>query len=225
MSESILGLVPARGGSKGVHRKNVREVNGRPLLAYSVDAGQRAEAVDRVVVSSDDPEIRSAAADCGADVIERPAELATDEAPTEPVIVHAVETLRAAGESYDLVVLLQPTSPLRTATHVDEALEHYRECEADTLVSVTAEHPKRWRRTDHGAERVGDDARTRRQDMEPEYVENGAIYVVPAARFLDDSRLSLGHTVLYEMDEAASIDVDTEADLRVAACLLEVTDR
>lgn len=223
MSERVLGLIPARGGSKGVHRKNVREVAGDPLVAYSIAAGRGADGVDRVVVSSDDAEIREVARDHGADVpFGRPADLATDEAPTAPVVVHALEWFeREESVTYDTVVLLQPTSPLRTAIHVDEALERYRETGADSLLSVYRDHAFRWRRGEDGAERVNDAGRKRRQDMESEFVENGAIYIVDAARFRDETDFSLGRTVLYEMDETASVDIDTLADLELAACLLE----
>lgn len=226
MSARVLGLVPARGGSKGIPRKNVREVGGKPLIAYSIKAGLNATAVDSVVVSSDDSEIISVSRTHGATVpFQRPDELATDDAATAPVVVHAIETLEKRGEEYDLVVLLQPTSPLRTANHVDEAVEQYQSSNADSLLSVHQDHTYRWRRTEDGAERIDEvSGRKRRQDMDPEYVENGAIYVAPTDQFLEEQRFSLGQTALYEMTESASVDVDTPDDLRLAECLLEVSD-
>jgi len=211
-----LALVPARSGSKGVERKNVRDCAGEPLLAYSVRAGLDAAGVDRTVVSTDDEEIQADAS------FLRPAEYATDEAPTEPVVRHALEYLREeAGEDYDEVVLLQPTSPLRGAEHVDAALDRYHESDADSLVSVTTDHSYRWKRTDEGAVRTnytGD--RIRRQDKDPEYVENGAIYVVDAAAFLETDDLQSGRTVLYVMDETPAVDVDTPFDLWLADRIL-----
>lgn len=220
MSTHTLGLIPARGGSKGVPRKNVRELGGKPLIAHSIEAGLGSTVIDDVVVSSDDPEIISVSESHGAAVpFERPDSLATDEAATAPVVAHAIETLETA---YDLVVLLQPTSPLRTAKHIDEAVDRYLSSGADSLLSVYRDHAYRWQDTEHGAERIDPvDGRQRRQDMDPEYVENGAIYVVPAERFLEELNFSFGRTVLYEMSEIASVDIDTPDDLRLASCLLD----
>lgn len=220
-----LALVPARGGSKGVERKNIRECADEPLLAYSVRAGLEAASVDRTVVSTDDEEIRDIAREVGADApFLRPAEYATDEAPMEPVVRHALEYLRdEAGEAYDEMVLLQPTTPLRDAAHVDVALEQYRDTDADSLVSVVPDHSYRWRRTDEGAVRVnyqGD--RRRRQAKDPEYVENGAIYVVDAAEFLETDDLHAGRTTLFVMDETPDVDIDTPFDLWLADRILEV---
>lgn len=218
-----LALVPARGGSKGVERKNIRDCAGEPLLAYSVRAGRNATGVDRTVVSTDDEEIQSVARDVGADApFLRPAEYATDEASTEPVVRHALEYLHdEAGEAYDKVVLLQPTTPLRTADHVDAALDRYHETGADSLVSVTTDHSYRWERTDEGAVRTNyTDERIRRQDKDPQYVENGAIYVVDAEDFLATGDLHAGRTVLYVMDQTPNVDVDEPFDLWLADRIL-----
>jgi len=220
---NVLGLLPARGGSKGIPRKNVREVDGQPLLHYSVKAGREAEVVDRTVVSTEDEEIRQVARECGADVpFRRPTELATDDAPTEPVIEHALRYFKDAGTSYDTVVLLQPTSPLRTAAHVDEAFAQYRASDADSLVSVYADESYRWERGSDGASRKNyPEGRTRRQDKPPEFVENGAIYAADANSFLDTGDLQVGRTALFVMDRLTSVDVDEPEELKLAACLLE----
>jgi len=134
---NILGLIPARGGSKGVPRKNIRELAGIPLIAHSIQAARDATAIDSVVVSTDDEEIAEVADSHGARVpFMRPSELAMDKAPTAPVITHALETLHDAGEEHDAFVLLQPTSPLRTVTHIDEAYSLYEESDADPVISV-----------------------------------------------------------------------------------------
>ncbi len=213
-------MIPARGGSKGIPRKNVRELGGKPLVAHSIEAGLDSAMIESVVVSSDDPEIISVSKTHGADVpFQRPDSLATDDAATAPVVAHAIETLET---TYNLVVLLQPTSPLRTAKHIDGAVDQYLSSDADTLVSVYQDHAYRWQRTKNGAERIDPvTGRKRRQEMDPEYVENGAIYIVPTGRFLEELSFSFGRTALYEMTEVASVDIDTPDDLRLANCLLD----
>jgi len=216
MSGKYLGLIPARGGSKGVPRKNVRELDGRPLITYTIDAALSAERLDRVLVSTDDEEIRSVSREAGAETpFLRPAKLATDEAPTEPVIHHALDFLsESEGYSPDAVVLLQPTSPLRDDEAIDGALERFDGSGATSLVAVTEDHSNRWRHTDEGAKQLNYTGEvTRRQDKEPEYVENGAIYVTDREAFLKTGRIRVGETALFVMNDRDSIDIDTEFDL------------
>lgn len=218
----VLGLIPCRGGSKGIRRKNVQPVAGKPLLAHTVGASLAAGNVDRTLVSTDDREIREAARGAGADApFLRPAELATDEAPIEPVVAHALTYLREEeSDRYDTVALLQATSPLRTATHVDEALDRYREEGADSLVAVYESDSYRWRRTPRGAEIVNYETRKRRQDKDPEYVESGAIYLVDADRFLDSEELQAGRTALYVIDRVSALDIDEPFELWLADRIL-----
>lgn len=222
MTQRYLGLIPARGGSKGVPHKNVREVAGRPLIAYSIDAALDAR-IDRTIVSTDDEEIREVALSHGADApFLRPEEMATDDAPTEPVIDHAVEYLRdEEDERYDVIVLLQPTTPLRDAADVDAAIERYETTDATSLVAVTEDHSNRWRVTEEGAEKINYDENRRRQEIEPELVENGALYMVDTETFLETGELRAGHTALYVMDEQSSVDIDTPFDLWLAERILE----
>jgi CMP-N-acetylneuraminic acid synthetase len=215
---SVLGLVPCRGGSKGIPRKNVREVAGEPLLAHTVRASRDAERVDRTVVSTDDAEIKEAALEAGAEVpFDRPAELATDEALIEPVIEHAVEWLREhEGETYDTIALLQATAPLRTAEHVDEAVATYEAEDADSLVAVSEGDSYRWRETPDGAEIVNYDSRKRRQEKEPEYVESGALYLVDTELFLETGDLQAGTTALSVLDRVSALDIDEPFELWMA---------
>lgn len=215
---SVLGLVPCRGGSKGIPRKNVREVAGEPLLAHTVRASRDAERVDRTVVSTDDAEIKEAALEAGAEVpFDRPAELATDEALIEPVIEHAVEWLREhEGETYDTIALLQATAPLRTAEHVDEAVATYEAEDADSLVAVSEGDSYRWRETPDGAEIVNYDSRKRRQEKEPEYVESGALYLVDTELFLETGDLQAGKTALSVLDRVSALDIDEPFELWMA---------
>jgi len=215
---SVLGLVPCRGGSKGIPRKNVREVADEPLLAHTVRASRDAERVDRTVVSTDDAEIKEAALEAGAEVpFDRPAELATDEALIEPVIEHAVEWLREhEGETYDTIALLQATAPLRTAEHVDEAVATYEAEDADSLVAVSEGDSYRWRETPDGAEIVNYDSRKRRQEKEPEYVESGALYLVDTELFLETGDLQAGTTALSVLDRVSALDIDEPFELWMA---------
>lgn len=223
MTESaVLGLIPARGGSKGVPRKNIRELAGIPLITHSIQAARDATAIDSVVVSTDDGEIAEVAESHGARVpFMRPSELATDEAPTAPVITHALETLHDAGEAYDSFVLLQPTSPLRTATHIDEAYSLYNDSESDSVISVYPTYDTRWKRTPEGAKKLNyTDADKRRQDRDPEYVINGAIYVTDVKQFFQTEETITGTTKMYEMTERESVDIDTPFDLWLAEQIL-----
>ena len=223
MTESaVLGLIPARGGSKGVPRKNIRELAGIPLITHSIQAARDATAIDSVVVSTDDEEIAEVAESHGARVpFMRPPELATDEAPTAPVITHALETLHDAGEAYDAFVLLQPTSPLRTATDIDEAYSLYNDSESDSVISVYPTYDTRWKRTPGGAKKLNyTDADKRRQDRDPEYVINGAIYVTDVKQFFQTEKTITGTTKMYEMTERESVDIDTPFDLWLAEQIL-----
>jgi CMP-N-acetylneuraminic acid synthetase len=219
---SVLGLIPCRGGSKGIPRKNVKPVGGKPLLAHTVEAGHEADRIDRTVVSTDDPEIKEAALEAGADVpFDRPADLATDEAPMEPVVEHAVEWLHEhEGETYDTVALLQATSPLRMPDHVDEAVEQYESADANSLVAVSEGDSYRWRETDEGAEIVNYDHRQRRQDKEPEYVESGALYLVDTDLFLETGDLQAGRTTLFVLDQVSALDIDDPFELWLADRIL-----
>lgn len=221
-NKNTLGLIPARGGSKGIRNKNIRDLNGQPLIAYSIQAGQQSNAIDSVVVSTDDDEIAEVAERYGARVpFMRPDELATDEAPTAPVVTHAIETLRAENESYDSIVLLQPTSPLRTAEHIDEAYTLFQNDHVDSVISAYKTYSTRWQQTPDGAEKLNyNNASPRRQDRDPEYIVNGAIYIADVSLYLETEDLKAGHTAIYTMDELDSIDIDTPVDLWLAEQIL-----
>ncbi|MHB9143936.1 MAG: acylneuraminate cytidylyltransferase family protein [Symbiobacteriia bacterium] len=221
----ILGIVPARAGSKGVPGKNIRPIAGRPLISYSIEAGVKSHLITRMIVSTDSEEIGAVSAQFGAEVpFLRPAALATDDAPTYDVIRHALEHLQADGYKPDLVVILQPTSPLRLTQHIDEALDHLEESNADSLTSVCmAEHSPYWMRTisesGHLQPFVDRSNYSRRQALPPVYRLNGAIYVT-SPRVIEKGAL-LGERVLpYVMDPEHSVDIDSELDLAFAELLI-----
>jgi CMP-N,N'-diacetyllegionaminic acid synthase len=210
----VLGLIPARGGSKGILRKNLAPVAGKSLLAWTVEAAHGAEKLTRVVVSTDDDDIAAAAE---ADVLRRPAELAADDTPMLDVIRHAIGALDP-----DLVVVLQPTSPLRRSEHVDGAVLLLLETEADCVVSV-CEVPHRYapealmdlvdgRLVARGSARS-------RQEKEAVYARNGpAVLALRADRLGGD--LYNGDCRAYVMDQRSSLDIDTPFDLELADLLL-----
>jgi len=210
----VLGLIPARGGSKGIPRKNLAPVAGKSLLAWTLEAAHGAEKLTQVVVSTDDDEIAAAAE---ADVLRRPGELATDDTPMLDVIRHAIEELHP-----DVVVVLQPTSPLRRSEHVDGAVLVLLETGADAVVSVVEvpHHYTPEALMDLVDGRLVARGTTRsRQEKEPVYARNGpAVLALRADRVGRD--LYEGDCRAYVMDQRSSLDVDTPFDLELADLLL-----
>jgi CMP-N,N'-diacetyllegionaminic acid synthase len=219
----VLGLIPARGGSKGIPRKNLVPLGGKPMLRWTVDAALAAETLGRVVVSTDDDEIAAAAAGC--EVLRRPAELAADETPMLDVILHAVAELGPV----DAVCVLQPTSPLRRAEHVDDAVRLFESAGVDAVVSVVpvphAYLPGSLMRIE-GARLVALDpaAPTRRQDKPVFFARNGPSVLVVRAEGLAERGLYGGDVRPYEMTAEDSVDVDGPLDLVVAGALLAHSD-
>lgn len=217
----VLAVVPARGGSKGVPGKNLREVGGMSLLRRTLDVAQASRHIDRIAVSSDDDGILGHASSVnGILTIKRPAELAEDGTAMAPVVDHVLSMHPA-----DIVVLLQPTSPLRESTDIDGALERFVSSGADSLVSVcpTETSPYWTYRLDEG-DRMHpllpkQDVATR-QELPKTYRVNGAVYVVDAAWFRTNHVFVGDNTVAYVMAPERSLDVDTEIDLVVAEALL-----
>jgi CMP-N,N'-diacetyllegionaminic acid synthase len=223
----MIAIIPARGGSKGVPRKNIRPLNGRPLIAYSIAAAQGASSVDRLVVSTDDGEIADVSRELGAEVRMRPAVLAADDTPTRDVLLHVVAEIAAEGYHPEAVLTLQPTSPLRTAQHIDEAAALFAaDPHADSLVSCLAVphifHPRSIMRKDAAGYLVpflDENQPTRRQDKEPVFARNGAAVYITRTTQLKDYVFG-GRLIAYLMDTGASIDIDTLDDFAVAERLL-----
>lgn len=221
-----LGVIPARGGSKAIPLKNLRHVGGRPLLSYTADAvaGSR---LSRTCVSTDDPDIAAAARELGLDVpFMRPAELAVDEAPMLPVLQHAVQVLADAGELFDAVVLLQPTSPLRRAEHIDEAIALLESSGADSVVSVVEVphqfNPSSVMRLADGRLRPFLDGPTitRRQDKPRLFARNGPAVLAVRVTTLESGSLYGEHCRPLVMAAADSLDIDTADDLALVDLVL-----
>ncbi len=226
----ILGIITARGGSKCLPRKNVLPLHGKPLIEYTIQAAQAAGAVFyRVVVSTEDAEIAEIARCAGADVpFLRPRELALDGTPTLPVLQHAVDYVeRSDGVVIDWVMILQPTSPLRTSEDIEAAAELAAAGNCDTVVSVRRAnncHPYKIKKMDAAGCLVafidGSVEPARRQDLAPDaYQRNGAIYLVRRDRLLEN-RLYGDRIRAYVMPEEKSVDIDTNIDFLLAEALL-----
>lgn len=221
---NVLAIIPARGGSKGIPRKNLVEVGGRPLIGWTIEAALQSHHLDRVILSSDDEEIIEAAVAAGCEApFRRPASLASDEAGSVEVVMDALE--RVPG--YDLFVLLQPTSPLRTSDDIDRALELLDESGADFCVSVTEaeDHPYLAYRRDPGGRlepfcTPPPGQSMRRQDLPPAWVLNGAIFAGTTAAFVQQSGFLGAETVAYAMPRERSLDIDTPSDLRQLLAIL-----
>jgi CMP-N-acetylneuraminic acid synthetase len=227
--QSVVAVIPARGGSKGLPRKNVLPLGGRPLIAHTIAAAREAVRVGRVVVSTDDAEIAAVARRCGAEVVDRPAELAGDTAGSEAALLHALDVLeRQEGYRPSLLVFLQCTSPLTSAEDIDGTIATLIDEGADTAVSVTPFHYFLWRRDGDGAGvGINHDKAVRplRQQREPQYVETGAIYVMKVEGFLRAKHRFFGATALHVTPAERRWEVDEPVDLIVAAALMAERDR
>ena len=226
----ILGIITARGGSKGIPGKNLKLLAGKPLLAYTVDTARRSGALDRVILSTEDEAIAIAGRDLGCDVpFMRPLDLAHDDTPHLPVIQHATRWMEErVNYRPDAVMILQPTSPLRTAQDIVAAIELLDRSGADSVLSVNEvpahSHPMRTLRVDNAGNAVlfvsGEPVRkriNRRQDLPPAWVMNGAIYAC-RTRLLFDAEPSLygNRVVAYRMPAERSISIDDLEDWKAA---------
>jgi len=220
---TITAIIPARGGSKGIPGKNLRLILGVPLISRSIAQALESGKVDRVLVSTDSEEIAHVARLAGAEVPGlRPAALAGDETPTEPVLVHALEHW-CSPQADDPVVLLQPTSPLRLPGSIDSAIEAFLTERADSLVSVCETHAFFWRNLGDPVASYDYSNRPRRQDILPEhllYRENGSIYIVKAGVLLEHKCRVFGRIILHRMSECESYEIDSETDFQIVEELL-----
>ena len=221
--KTFLAVIPARGGSKRLPKKNILDLAGKPMIFWSIDAGIKSKYIDKIIVSSDDTEILKIAKQYGSETIVRPKELASDTASTFDTMKHVLDNVQA----YDYVILLQPTSPLRTCNDIDKAIELLCQKEADAVVSVCEmEHSPLWSNT------LPDDKNMqnflpkelinkRGQDLETYYRLNGAIYICKIDEFIKQKSFFIKENIFaYEMTQKASVDVDTQLDFEIANYLL-----
>ena len=225
--KKVLALIPARGGSKGLPRKNIREVKGKPLIGWSIECAQRSQYIDRLIVSTDDEEIAAVCRQYGAEVpFVRPAALASDTATSMDVILHALDWV-AREESYDYLVLLEPTSPLRTVRDIDTALARLDQSEAESIIGVArqeAAHPRfsarinaQGRLEPYLQDRGGS---IRRQDLEDVYFLEGTIYISRVAALRDKRSFYHDQTLPYVVERYQQFEVDEEMDIDIIEAML-----
>lgn len=225
----VLGIIPARGGSKGLPKKNIALLAGKPLICHSIAAALSATKLDRVIISTDSNEIKEIARSCGAEApFLRPTELAQDTTPGIEPIIHAVDWLDK-HERYnpDYVMVIQPTSPLRATEDIDNAIKLAKEKQADSVISVChPDHHPYWtkRITEEGLLTdlfKLDGAYSRRQNLPLAYALNGAIYLVKTDILMRLKTFYTNKTYAYIMPPERSIDIDSTWDLYLAECILK----
>lgn len=221
----ILALIPARGGSKGIKNKNIIDLCGKPLIAYTIAAAKESRYIDSVIVSTDSEKIAETAVSCGAGVpFLRPAALASDASATITAVCHAIQKLAEYGDKYDVLVLLQPTSPLRTKEDIDGALEKFeREGLPIASVSKAKDSPILLRKLTGESQMVsllGLSSTVRRQDMPPVYKVNGSIYINAISSLSENTSFN-DNVCPYVMEESHSVDIDDYPDIEIAKYHIE----
>lgn len=221
MTGETVAIIPARGGSQGVPRKNVARVGGIPLVARAVRAAIASGRIDRVVVTTDDAEIAAAATGAGAEIVWRPAEISGHLASSEAALIHALDELAGRGVDVRVLAFLQATSPFIPANALGRACDLVASGEAESAFSARESYEFFWTQADGLAQALGHDAshRPRRQDREPAYVETGAFYVMDAAGFREAQHRFFGRTRIVEVPEATAIEIDTPDELAAARVL------
>jgi len=217
----ILGIIPARGGSKGVPKKNIKFLGGKPLIAYTIEATKNAKGLTQVILSSDNDEIIKTAQDYGLEVpFKRPANLATDESPTILTVIHALEYFKEKGIEFDAVCLLQVTNPFRTSELIDKALKKFKNSKADCLISVLEvphEYNPHWvfEKNAKGNLEIStgeSEIISRRQDLPISYYRDGSIYIAKTEVILNQKSL-YGKSIAYmEADKTTHVNIDTMED-------------
>lgn len=223
----VLAIIPARAGSKGIKDKNIIDLNGKPLIAHSIEAGLKSKYINKLVVSTDGEKIAKIAKDYGAEVpFLRPKHLATDTAKTIDCVIHCIEELKKNGEEYDYVVLLQPTQPLRQPWHIDEPFELIIKRNEDSLVSISKvkDHPVLMRTIDKSGYAINlleGSSTKRRQEFPDFYKVNGAIYINKINENLNYDTSFNDNKLVYIMDEQYGVDIDDMLDVEIAKLLIK----
>lgn len=229
MPMSVLAIIPARGGSKGVPRKNIRPLCGKPLLAYTAEAALGARSLSRVILSTEDPEIAEVGRQCGLEVpFLRPAELAQDTTPTLPVLLHAVRWLEEHGQRFEAICLLQPTNPLRSASLIDACVGEFERTGADSLVTtlpVPQKHNPHWVyfADPEGFLHLSTGERepiSARQALPPAFHREGSVYVTRRDVLMEQHSLYGTRVAGLEVDPELSINIDSVSDWEHAERLL-----
>jgi CMP-N-acetylneuraminic acid synthetase len=233
MTGRVLGVIPARGGSKRVPRKNIRDVGGKPLIAYAIEQASQAKTLDTAIVSTEDDEIRDVAREYGGSVpFERPAHLASDDATIDEVIEHALDWHAERGETFDAVCAVTVTTPLRDPRDIDGAVDRLFQTGGESVVSVTAfDDPPFWavETDDEGylSPYFGEGylwSTTRTQEVPDLHRPNASVYVATVSAFDKHGSFYTDETRGYEMPRERSLDIDEPFDLKIADALLSRED-
>jgi len=224
---SIIAIIPARGGSKGISRKNIKLLDGKPLIYYTINEAQKSRYIQGFFVSTEDAEIAKVAKQYGCEVIPRPFELALDDTPSFPVYQQAIKYLEGTGTiKPSIVVILQPTSPLRTVDDIDNAIYEFLRVGCSSVVSVCeVEHPPEWMYKLDGDRlrlllKEGNKV-TRRQDSLETYRLNGAVYVTTRDIIMKRNGIIGADTRAYIMPQERSIDMDSSVDFALAEMMIK----
>lgn len=229
----VLGIITARGGSKGIPGKNITPLAGKPLLAWTVDAALASQRLSRVVLSTDNDAIADVGRSCGVEVpFMRPPELARDDTPTVPVLQHMVRTLAEAGDAYDAVFVLQPTHPLRLASDIDGAITLLEQTGADSVISFTPvgdAHPARMKWIDedgrvHDPEFGEQFEGQRRQDLPPLLLREGSVYVTRTRVLMEQSSLKGSDCRAWTVPRERACNIDEPFDLWLAEQMMSARD-
>lgn len=226
----ILGLIPARGGSKGIPRKNIKLLCGKPLIQYTIESAQEAKVLTEIMVSTEDEEIAAVAKSLGATVpFLRPQTLAGDKAPTIDAVINVLETYDKLGKSFDAVCLLQPTNPLRSAEVIQQSIKKFKETQADCLLSVRVvphEYNPHWtfeEKEDTQLLKIATGEQViiaRRQDLPPAYYRDGSIYLTKSSVILEQKSLYGDQISFIKMEGEPHVNIDTSHDWKKAEELL-----
>ncbi|EEP61152.1 acylneuraminate cytidylyltransferase family protein [Sulfurihydrogenibium yellowstonense] len=223
--KTFLAIIPARGGSKRLPNKNILLLSGKPMLLWTVESAMQSKYLDEIILSTDSDDIIKVVENYKIKTIKRPIELASDTAKTVDVVKHIIENI---DKKYDFIVLLQPTSPLRTSNHIDEAIEQLIKLNADAIISVTeVDHSPLWcnilPESLSMENFISEDIKHKRsQDLPKFYRLNGAIYICKTKKLIEENTFFLKKNIYaYIMDKKSSIDIDEELDFKLAEIILK----
>jgi CMP-N,N'-diacetyllegionaminic acid synthase len=223
--EKILAIIPARGGSKGIPHKNIKKINGKPLIHYTIVQAKKSKYISKIVVSSDDEKILSYSKKSKVDVIKRPKKLSTGTARSEDVYKHVIQHYDKLNQFFDTIVILQPTSPLRIKNDIDNAINKFRKSNSDIVLSVyPAPFPPEWYFLIKNRKLkffINKKKVKRRQDYDKFYIPNGSVFVTSKNHILKDSKFLSDNISPFIMPEERSLDIDTLFDFKLAKMLLK----
>lgn len=226
----VLGIIPARGGSKGVANKNIRKIAGEPLINYAIKSALASSKLEKFIVSTDSDQIRKIAEENNAPVLMRPKELALDSTPIVPVLLHCLDHCkRVYSEEYDLVLLLQPTSPIRTGLDIDNVINMFAaESKLDAVISVVPMndvHPARMYEVDEGGWMHSLSTKweeAQRQELKPVYYRNGCIYAIRTTVLVEKKTLMVKNKKAYIMSLEHLANIDDERDFIITGVLVDL---